>query len=85
MSGAGTLGLSVNNTTQDRARGDYTQIDRLNLTRNLQQRGRDVQEILVSRDGQGGLVKDMLEAARSALSQINEQLGISGSFVDTVA
>ncbi|MDJ0911746.1 MAG: flagellin hook IN motif-containing protein, partial [Woeseiaceae bacterium] len=85
VAGAGTLGLSVNNTTQDRARGDYTQIDRRNLTRNLQQRGRDVQEILLSRDGQGGLVKDMLAAARSALSQINEQLGITGTFVDTVA
>ena len=83
--GLGALGLSVNNTTQDRARGDYTEIDRRNLTRNLQQRGRDVQETLLSRNGESGLVKDMLEAARSALSQINERLGISGTFVDTFA
>ena len=83
--GTGTLGLSVNNTTEDRARGDYTEIDRRNLTRNLQQRGRDVQDLLFSRDGESGLVKDLLAAARSALSDINQQLGISGTFVDTIA
>ena len=83
--GSGAFGLNINNTTQDRARGDYAEIDRRSLTKNLQQRGRDVQEVLLSRDGNSGLVKDMLGAARSALTQINERLGISGTFVDTVA
>lgn len=83
--GTGAFGMSVNNTTQDRARGDYAEIDRRTLTKNLQQRGRDVRDVLLSRDGDSGLVRDMLDAARTALTQINEQLGISGTFVDTVA
>lgn len=81
--GTGAFGMNINNNTQDRARGDYAEIDRRTLTKSLQQRGRDVRDVLLSRDGAGGLVRDMLDATRSALTQINAQLGISGTLVDT--
>jgi len=40
---------------------------------------------LAGRDGNTGMIRDLLAATRIALSSVNQSLGISGSFVDTFA
>lgn len=79
------FGLQLNNTIDARVRGDFATVDRQALTRNLQLRGDRVQDVLASRDGESGLVHDLLLATRQALTNVNKSLGISGTLVDTFA
>ena len=77
------FGLQFDGSTDARRRGDFASVDRDVLTRNLQIRGDSVQEILASRDGTSGLVYGLLVATTQALGNVNQALGLSGTFVDT--
>ncbi|MCP4301038.1 MAG: hypothetical protein GY783_10670 [Gammaproteobacteria bacterium] len=84
-SGADILGFSFNSSANARLRGDFTTIDRRELTSNLQRRGNLVRDFLAGSDDQGGLVQGLLSAAENALGVVNQTLGLSGTFVDTFA
>ncbi len=79
------LGIQLDSSSSARARGEYLESDRSELTSNLQRRGNLVRDFLAGRDEQGGLVQGLLGAAHSALQSVNQALGISGTFVDTYA
>lgn len=79
------FGMQFDGSAEARLRGDFASIDRRELSRNLQLRGDAVQDVLAARDGSGGLVQDLLNATRQALTNVNQALGISGTFVDTFA
>ena len=79
------FGLQFDGSADARRRGDFATIDRQSLTRNLQQRGDRVRDVLATRDGEAGLVYGLLNATRQALTNVNQALGISGTFVDTFA
>jgi len=77
------FGLRFDGSSEARLRGDFASIDRQTLTRSLQFRGDSVQDVL-GKDGEG-LIQKLLIGARQALSNVNQALGISGTFVDTFA
>lgn len=77
------FGLKFDGSNDARRRGDFASVDRDVLTKNLQLRGDSVQDILASRDGTSGLVYGLLVATTQALGNVNQALGISGTFVDT--
>ena len=79
------FGLRLTDSTDARRRGDFAKIDRRALTQNLQLRGNAVKDSLAGRDGQNGLIPDLLRATRQALNNVNQALGLSGTFVDTFA
>ncbi len=79
------FGLRFDGSADARRRGDFATVDRQALTRNLQVRGDRVQDVLASRDGDAGLVYGLLRATQQALNNVNQALGISGTFVDTFA
>jgi len=82
---ANMLGLVFDSSANARLRGDFVTIDRQVLTRNLQLRGDAVKDVLTSNDGSQGLVADLLRATRAAIVNVNQALGLSGTFVDTFA
>jgi len=77
------LGMSFDASANARARGDFTSIDRRELSSNLQRRGNLVRDFLAGTNDQGGFVQSLLLAATSALGNVNQTLGLSGTFVDT--
>jgi hypothetical protein len=79
------FGLQVDGSSDARLRGDFLNVNRQDLTKNLQLRGDAVRDLLAARDGSGGLVQGLLNATRQALTNVNQALGISGTFVDTFA
>lgn len=79
------LGFSFDASANARLRGDFTTIDRRELSSNLQRRGTLVRDFLAGTDDQGGLVQGLLSAAEKALGIVNHTLGLSGTFVDTFA
>ena len=79
------FGLRFDGSTDARRRGDFASIDRRALTQSLQLRGDAVKNLLASRDGESGLIPDLLRATRQALTNVNQALGLSGTFVDTFA
>ena len=79
------LGIHFDDSSGARARGDYTGLDRRELTTNLQRRGNLVRDFLAGTDDQGGLVQGLLVATQQALGSVNRALGLSGTFVDTYA
>ena len=79
------LGIQFDGSDGARARGDYLGLERRELTSNLQRRGHLVRDFLAGKDEQGGFVHGLLAAAQSALSDVNQALGLSGTFVDTYA
>lgn len=79
------FGVRYDGSSDARRFGRFADIDRRALTRNLQRRGEDVKNFLAGRDGNSGMLRDLLGATRLALSNVNEVLGVSGSFVDTFA
>lgn len=83
---SGTVfGVRYDGSDDARRYGRLADIDRRALTRNLQRRGEDVKNFLAGRDGNAGMLRDLLGATRSALTNVNEVLGVSGTFVDTFA
>jgi hypothetical protein len=82
---ADILGFSFDASASARLRGDFTTIDRRELTSNLQRRGGLVRDFLAGTDDQGGLVQGLLSATEKALGIVNHTLGLSGTFVDTFA
>ncbi len=85
VDGGNILGMSFDASANARARGDFTGIDRRELSSNLQRRGNLVRDFLAGASDQGGLVKSLLLAARASLNNVNQTLGLSGTFVDTYA
>jgi hypothetical protein len=79
------LGMNLDTSATARARGDFTGIDRRELSANLQRRGNLVRDFLAGTNDQGGFVQGLLLAARAALGNVNQTLGLSGTFVDTYA
>jgi hypothetical protein len=77
------FGLRFDGSAEARLRGDFASIDRQTLTRSLQLRGDAVQDVL-GKDGEG-LIQSLLIGARQALTNVNQALGISGTFIDTFA
>ena len=77
------FGLRFDGSAEARLRGDFASIDRQALTRSLQLRGDAVQDVL-GKNGEG-LIQSLLIGARQALANVNQALGISGTFVDTFA
>ena len=83
---SGTVfGVRYDGSDDARRYGRLADIDRRALTRNLQRRGEDVKNFLAGRDGNAGMLRELLGATRSALTNVNEVLGVSGTFVDTFA
>lgn len=83
--GGDILGMRLDASASARARGDFSDIDRRELSSNLQRRGNLVRDFLAGSGNQVGLVQSLLLAARSALDNVNQSLGLSGTFVDTFA
>lgn len=79
------FGLRFDDSGNARQRGDFASIDRRKLTKSLQLRGGDVKNILASRNDRIGLIDSLLVGAQEALVSINKSLGISGTFIDTLA
>ena len=79
------LGFGYDPSANARQRGDFTTIDRGELTANLQRRGELVRRFFAGSDEEGGLVKGLLLASQQALNAVNQALGLSGTFVDTYA
>ena len=77
------FGPQFDGSAEARLRGDFASIDRQALTRSLQLRGDSVQEVL-GKNGEG-LIQSLLIGARQALTNVNQALGISGTFIDTFA
>jgi len=77
------FGLTFNGSADARRRGDFASIDRRAFTQSLQLRGDAVKSLLASRDGETGLIPDLLRATRQALTNVNQVLGITGTFIDT--
>jgi len=82
---ANIFGLTFDSSANARLRGDFATIDRRALTQNLQLRGDVVKDVLTNGDGSEGLVADLLRATHAALVNVNQALGLSGTFVDTFA
>lgn len=83
---AGSIfGVRYDGSAEARSRGRFADIDRRALTRNLQLRGDQVKQFLAGRNGNTGMIRDLLGATRLALSNVNQALGISGTFIDTYA
>ena len=83
--GTDFLGFGYDPSVNARQRGDFTSIDRRELTANLQRRGDLVRNFFAGSSDQGGLVQGLLAASRQALNTVNQALGLSGTFVDTYA
>ena len=79
------LGIQFDGSDGARARGDFLDIERRELTSNLQRRGDRVRDFLAGKDEQGGFVQGLIAAAQQALGSINQALGLSGTFIDTYA
>ncbi|MGI9204238.1 MAG: flagellin hook IN motif-containing protein [Woeseiaceae bacterium] len=79
------FGVRYDGSAEARRFGRFADIDRRALTRNLQLRGEDVKNFLAGRDGNSGMLRELLGATRLALANVNEVLGVSGTFVDTFA
>jgi len=79
------LGISFDASANARARGDFTGVDRRDLSANLQRRGNLVRDFLAGNENQDGLVQSLLSASRAALNNVNQTLGLSGTFIDTYA
>ncbi len=79
------FGVRYDGSAEARSRGRFADIDRRALTRNLQLRGDQVKQFLAGRDGNTGMIRELLGATRLALTNVNQVLGISGTFVDTFA
>ncbi len=77
------LGIRLDAEQAARQRGGYLDIDRRELTSNLQRRGNLVRDFLAGNDEQGGFVQGLLRASQQALNAVNGALGLSGTFVDT--
>jgi len=77
------FGLKFDSSVDARQSGDFATIDRRTLTRNLQLRGDSVQKVL-GRNGEG-LIQGLMRGALLALTNVNRELGISGTLVDTYA
>lgn len=78
-------GLVLDGSAAARKRGDFATVDRRAFTQNLQLRGDRVEQALGSRDGESGMLPDLLRATQQALTIVNSTLGIAGTFVDTRA
>lgn len=79
------FGLKFDLDVTDAGRGRLTGIDRDVLTRDLQIRGDEVQQFLRGADGSGGLLVGLANATFKALTNVNQRLGFSGTFVDVFA
>lgn len=79
------FGLNFSESEDARARGDFATIDRRDFTGSLQRRGDSVLGLLESSRERAGLIENMLTGAKLALRSVGNQLGLSGSFVDTYA
>ncbi len=79
------LGFGYDPSANARQRGEFTSIDRRELTSSLQRRGDLVRSFLAGSDDESGLVKGLLAASHQALTAVNQALGLSGTFVDTYA
>lgn len=79
------FGFGFDASASARSLGEFATIDRRELTRNLQLRGRRVQGMLSTADGSGGLLPDLLRATGRALVSVNQSLGIGGSLIDEFA
>lgn len=77
------FGLRFDGSAEARLRGDFASIDRQVLTRSLQLRGDAVHDVL-GKNGEG-LIQSLLIGARQALTNVNQALGISGTFIDSFA
>lgn len=79
------FGMRIDNSAEARLRGDFASLDRRAFTDNLQRRGDAVQGVIGSKDSERGLIRSLLLGTRQALANVNQALGISGTFVDTYA
>lgn len=79
------FGLRFDGSADARSRGDFASIDRRELTQSLQRRGDAVQGVLGGARNKDGLIQGLLRGTRQALTQVNQALGIAGTFVDTYA
>ena len=82
---ADLFGLLLDNSSDAKRLGRIADIDRRELTQNLQLRGDRVQDTLGGTNEHNGLIEKLLAATRQSLSIVNRQLGISGSVIDTFA
>lgn len=77
------FGLLFDGSSDARQRGGFAEIDRRALTRNLQLRGDAVQGVLGGGGDDAGLIQGLLNGTRQALANVNQTLGLTGSFIDT--
>lgn len=82
---AARFGFAFDASLTARSLGEFMTVDRRDLTKNLQIRGRRVQGLLSTSDGAGGLLPDLLRATGRALTTVNRTLGIPGSLIDEFA
>ena len=80
---ADILGVLFDGSQGARQRGEFIDIDRRDLTSNLQRRGNLVRDFLAGENDEGGFVHGLLAASQQALNNVNGALGLSGTFVDT--
>lgn len=76
------FGLRYDGSAEAGSRGRLVGLDRQTLTENLQLNGDPVKQFLSGADGNSGLIRDLLVATRTALSNVSNALGQSGAFVD---
>lgn len=79
------FGLTFDDSADARRRGDFANIERRNLTGNLQYRGNAVVSLLSDRDDQPGFINGLLRATEQALGIVNSTLKIRGTLIDTFA
>lgn len=82
--GSGSVfGLRYDGSDEGRTLGRLADLDRQTLTRNLQLHGDEVKNFMAGQDGNTGMIRSLLGATRQALTNVNQALGFSGSFIDT--
>ena len=82
--GEAVFGLGFDTSAARDRRGQVVTLDRRDFTQNLQRRGDQVSALLAGKNGEDGLVVNLLQATDRALAFVNRQLGLSGRFIDTV-
>ena len=79
------FGLRYDGSVEGKSLGRFADLNRQTLTKALQLRGDEVKGFLAGQDGNTGLIRSLLGATRQALTNVNQALGFSGSFIDTYA
>lgn len=81
----GAFGINFDRSSEAQGIGRLADVDRLVFTKSLQLHGRDLKAMFAGQNENPGLINALSTAVGQALTQVSEQLGFTGKFVDVFA